>query len=67
MENTEILVLRKQFLDSIFKDYPFVKEEMRSLARQRDNKIVQAIELAIKANIKLDPEKYLRSPNLYVD
>ena len=65
MEKTEMLVLKKGDADSIFEDYPQVKDELIKIARQRNEKLPFAIEISKKANFQLNHHKYLHT-HIYI-
>ena len=54
MTDAEVLIIKKRDLDGLLKDYPEVKEEMRTIALQRSIRNLQAQNIARKADFKLD-------------
>ena len=58
MTDTEVLVIKKNDLVELLKQYPEVYQEMETIAFQRSDKNHNARVLARKTNAKIEPGQY---------
>ena len=59
MEDTQLLILKKQDLENALLLYPDIAQEMAIVAHQRNEKNKLAVNIAEKTGYKLDAQKYI--------
>ena len=59
MEEVEFLIIKKENLLNILKNYPKIYEEMKNVALNRFDNNKNALKVAKKANFKVDDEMYV--------
>ena len=59
MENTELLTIKKLYLENSIELFPEIRQEMEELAFRRINKNMMAINISKKIGFKLQPQKYI--------